>query len=266
VLVPDGVELKPSEHLKRFVERMRGGTLRLRDRAVAEAEGYRPLGPDFPGMGEHWVHPDRVAAGTVDPASPPVLTYVELPTGVTLAGGAFTCFLEPSLEPPPLFGSAASWRGHRMDEEALFLIQQPSGRGDVRWLQRLAILRLWLLENPLGVAEQNNWRLPYLRLGLDAPRGAPVAAARAISLLAGEGYYAQLFDLAGWLDYRERLFVAKALAIHAARAQRWVLRARDGGVVEVNALAEVWRSLWRCLESELAPEAWQRLSELEVSR
>jgi hypothetical protein len=254
-------ELHASDDVEDFVERLANGTLRFRDRAVAAGEGYRPLGPDFPGMGEHWVQPGRVFAGDVDPACPPILTYAELAGRVTLVGAAFTHFLDPSVEPPSLFEGAASWGRQQMDEEVLFLTHQPFGHGDVRWLQRAAIVHTWLLDNPRGVTEQNNWRLPFLRLGLEAPAGAPVDAARALSLLAGEGYYGKLFDFAGWLDHRERVVVAQTLAIHAARVQRWVFRALEVGVTATGELSEVWKSLWRRLESELEPEAWERLSE-----
>jgi hypothetical protein len=178
-------ELHASDDVEDFVERLANGTLRFRDRAVAAGEGYRPLGPDFPGMGEHWVQPGRVFAGDVDPACPPILTYAELAGRVTLVGAAFTHFLDPSVEPPSLFEGAASWGRQQMDEEVLFLTHQPFGHGDVRWLQRAAIVHTWLLDNPRGVTEQNNWRLPFLRLGLEAPAGAPMDAARALSLLAG---------------------------------------------------------------------------------
>jgi hypothetical protein len=254
-------ELEASDDVEDLVERLANGTLRFRDRAVAEAEGYRPLGPDFPGMGEHWVQPGRVLAGGLDPSRPPILTYVELAGRVTLVGAAFAHFLDPSVEAPSLFHGAASWGRHQADEEVLLLTHQPFGQGDATWLQRAAIAHAWLLENPRGPTEQNNWRLPFLRLGLEAPAGAPVEAARGLSLLAGEGYYAKLFDFAGWLDQRERVVVAETLAIHAARVQRWVFRALEVGVGQTDELGEVWRSLWQALESELAPEAWERISE-----
>jgi hypothetical protein len=250
-----------ADDVEDLVERVANGTLRFRDRAVAVAEGYRPLGPDFPGMGEHWVQPGRVFAGGVDPTCPPILTYAGLAGRITLVGAAFAHFLDPSVEPPSLFDGSASWKRHQADEEVLFLTHQPFGSGDVRWLQRAAIVHTWLLENPRGITQQNNWRLPFLRLGLEAPADVSVEAARGLSLLAGEGYYAKLFDFAGWLDQRERVVVAEALAVHAARVQRWVFRALEIGAARSEELAEVWASLWLSLETELAPETWERLSE-----
>jgi hypothetical protein len=214
-------------------------------------------------MGEHWFHPGRVVAGDVDPVCPPVVSYATLNGQVALVGAAFTHFLDPAVDPPTLFGSAASWRTHRIDEEVLFLTHQPSERADANWLQRVAVVHAWVLDNPRGVTAHNNWRLPFLRAGIEAPADAPVAAARALSLLGGERYYARLFDFAGWLDARERQIVASALECEAACVEGWLRNAREAGGSDLDSLVAIWGSLWRSLEAELAPEAWQRLSPLE---
>jgi hypothetical protein len=179
-----------------------------------------------------------------------------------MVGAAFTHFLDPCDEPPPVFGGAASWRGHQSDEEVLFLTHQPSERADANWLQRVAVVHAWLLDNPQGATAQNNWKLPFLRVGLEAPVDAPVAAARALSLLGGEGYYAKLFDFTGWLDARERGVVAAALRAHATAVYGWLACTREDGP-DVAELVTIWRSLWRGLEAELGAEAWQRLRPLE---
>ena len=45
-----------SSAAQRFVDLVRVATDRYHDRARAVADGYRLIGRDFPGMGEHWVN------------------------------------------------------------------------------------------------------------------------------------------------------------------------------------------------------------------
>lgn len=44
------------------------GYCSLRDRHQAAVIGYRPIGPDFPGMGEHWISVPLLLDGSIDPA------------------------------------------------------------------------------------------------------------------------------------------------------------------------------------------------------
>jgi hypothetical protein len=245
--------------------RLAGQADRLADPAAALREGYVRLGPDFPGMGAHWIHAERVLSGGLDPEQPPVLVYATVQGETKLVGAAFTHFLDPAEDPPPFFGIAGIWKGHhaRLDEESLFLTHQPLERPDLRWLSRIALIRTWLLENPSGVTARNNWRLPFLRLGLERPDGTPAAASRALSLLGGEGYYAELFDFTAWLDPRERALVAEALVAHAFRVAEWVGRARTDSSTAVGELAGIWRSLWCTLQRGLDPQSWSLLAAIE---
>ena len=60
---------------------------------AAIADGFRPVGVEFPAMGEHWVNLARVMADTLDPAMPPVLIYVMVNGKPQLGGVAFTDLL-----------------------------------------------------------------------------------------------------------------------------------------------------------------------------
>ena len=73
-----------------FIQATVDATRRFASRTEAIRAGYRRLGPDFPGMGEHWVHPGRIVAGVLDPVRPPVLSYVVVAGEPRLAGVAFT--------------------------------------------------------------------------------------------------------------------------------------------------------------------------------
>ena len=69
-----------------LVALVREATERFRDVSVAEAEGYTLMfgcvsGPDYGGMGLHYVNLARVADGVLDPAVPEIVIYEPLPNG-----------------------------------------------------------------------------------------------------------------------------------------------------------------------------------------
>ena len=76
-----------------FIAAARAGAARYRSRDAAIADGFRPVGVEFPAMGEHWVNLARVMADTLDPAMPPVLIYVMVNGKPQLGGVAFTDLL-----------------------------------------------------------------------------------------------------------------------------------------------------------------------------
>src|SRR5260370_23609743 len=58
--------------------------------------------------------------------------------------------------------------------------------------ERVAVLHAWVwTPNAAGPFEAQNWALPFLRAGLPAPPGAPLAAAEALALgTGGVGFFA----------------------------------------------------------------------------
>ena len=51
----------------RFLDAARLATARYRDISRAIADGYRPIGPDTPAMGQHWIQLGLLIGGKVDP-------------------------------------------------------------------------------------------------------------------------------------------------------------------------------------------------------
>ncbi len=78
------------------------------DPADALAAGFRPLGPDMPHMGQHWVHPGRAVSRDLDPTRPAMLTYLSLGDRTVLTGAAFTIPIAPGAAPPS-FPSPGAW-------------------------------------------------------------------------------------------------------------------------------------------------------------
>ena len=227
-----------------FVVAVRAGTAPFRDRAAAVQAGYRRIGPDFPGMGEHWVHVPRLMQDGVTPEAPPILSYATIDGRATLVGVAFAVPVEAGAPPPPVPAGCGAWHFHAgtVDGESFL----PGHGEDLGEGVQLAVLHAWVwLDNPAGLCASDNWALPYARAGL-APAGAVNPdAARALALLAeGRPYYR-----ARWLRVRpDRLAVeVDGLLDRAAEAVRAVLAERGDPTHRDRRLAEVWRAL--CAEA-----------------
>jgi hypothetical protein len=229
-----------------FLAAAREGSRRYHDPGRARLDGYRPVGPDFPGMGEHWVNVGLLLEGGLDPAAPPILSYAPSPTGDRLVGVVYAVPLGPGEHAPDFPVPANQWHEHAgsIDEESLVLqhLAASAASGDAghgghpeatststSTGTRLAVLHAWVwLENPAGVFATDNWALPYFRLDLDppAPRTGEVEAAKMLSFASGAGAY--------------YLAAARALA-------------RPGSEEEA-ALSEVFEAYRREVEEEAA--AW----------
>ncbi|HSJ13495.1 MAG TPA: hypothetical protein VK939_03715 [Longimicrobiales bacterium] len=64
-----------SDSVAQFLDAARRAAEKYRERAVAVREGFRRVGPDFPGMGEHWIQPGRLVSARFRVEAPAVLTY-----------------------------------------------------------------------------------------------------------------------------------------------------------------------------------------------
>lgn len=268
-----------------FLARARLAGERFRDRRVAIREGYRRLGPDFPGMGEHWVHPGRAVSGRIVAEEPPVLGYVVVDGEPLLTGVAWTVPLLPGQRPPPSPLGDRVWHDHSgtLDEEAL-LLDSPrthehrddphAGRdgGSQDGKPRLSMVHAWLwVPNPEGVLAQNNWALPYVRVGLQAPGTPDPGASRALSL-AGSGahYYQTLLVRAARAAGRDREVITDGVRDASRRVNDLVARRTDADSAgtptgrrldasDQAALHAEWAGLWANLEAQLSPQAWDRL-------
>lgn len=194
---PATAQVAPSEAQQSFVADVREATARYRDRAVAVADGYRPIGPDFPGMGEHWISVPLLLRGEIDPQRPPILEYATLNNEVTLVGAAFAVLLKAGQQPPsgivPV--GPADWHYHSgtVSEES-FVASHAAGGHHLSG-PAIAVLHVWAwLENPDGPFATDNWTLPFARLGLPRPDTEPEPdALHAVALAAGGDRYYQAF-------------------------------------------------------------------------
>jgi hypothetical protein len=251
-----------------FVDSARAAASGLSTIQSAVAAGYRRLGPDFPGMGEHWVHVGLIVTGRVDAAAPPVLAFARVDGEPRLVAVAYTVPLAPGELPPEHPAGRSVWHDHagRLDEESLLLAHPASEHTGGTEGMRLAMFHLWLgLENPAGITAQNNWGLPFEQAGLRLGDAQPSAdAARAVSLLSsGPDYYLTLFRSAepelsdaNIAQLRALLegSAARVAAWREPRAQRTLERE------DLAALEDEWGTLWRGILRALPEAQGERLA------
>jgi hypothetical protein len=254
-----------------LVAAARAGTARYRDRAAAIADGYRQIGPDFPGMGEHWVNARLVVQGVLDAARPAVLEYAEIDGHPTLVGVAYAMVVtEPGPMPTGLGVPAAAWHTHdgSVDDESFVRshagvhMPHPEGSGT-----GLAIVHAWVwLDNPAGLYATDNWALPCARLGFAVPAGLDADAGRALALAAGgAAYFRTLVRAVGRPDTTElarldRMWTAAAreIAARVGRGTGDTSLDRD----QVAWLAAAWRRTWAALLAAASPAVRERLAAL----
>jgi len=250
-----------------FLESIRRATEAYRDREVAVADGYRPIGGDFPAMGEHWIHIGRLFGGPRDPARPEILTYVTVDGTPRLTGVAYAIPLLPSESPPVWPWAGARWHDHvrTVDEETLLPHAAHGGHGGHGGPSadepRLAMIHAWAwLANPEGDFAADNWAIPYFRLGLDTPSAAPLCSAKALALVSGgSAHLSAIIEAASGGAPLPRRAVVESLE-RAERTVRGVLARRSGSVLDqeqLATLAAAWGRLWVDLDRAL-PAATRR--------
>ncbi len=183
------------------------------DRNAAIRAGYRKLGPEIPEMGEHWINPIMIVESRYDPKRPAMLTYATINGKPTLTGVAYALAMRPGEAPPPS-GVSGDWHDHSAsvnDELASGDHTRAAGGS------RVVVLHAWVwVDNPAGVFADENWALPYLRLGLQPPAEIDTHAARAIALRHdGVAYYANVLRNLTGEDFTAELNAAASLAATA---------------------------------------------------
>ena len=117
------------------LERAKQATAKYQDVHVAEADGYHQVGPDFPGMGVHFVQ--TLEPKSFDVEKPPILLYEKnssAPGGYSLVGVVY------------LWKAAAGPDGQPVDS--------PFPKSLARWHRHTNICMAPGLDNPHGLTEE----------------------------------------------------------------------------------------------------------------
>lgn len=220
-------------------------------------------------MGEHWIRVGLLFDGKLDVQRPEVMTYASVAGRPTLLGVAYALPLLKGDRPPTWPAGRAAWHDHfRTVEDETVLpphhMSGPAGDGS-----RIAMVHAWVwLPNPDGIFAADNWALPYLRVGLAAPAGAPVAAAKALSLTTGGvDHVSMSIDAAVTLTPAERGAIDRAFG-RARSTVDALLRERTGPTLapdELALLSATWRDMWTTIDAAVRADARMALAPLSTS-
>jgi hypothetical protein len=233
---------------------------RWADRAIASASGYRRIGPDFPGMGEHWLHPRVLLSGHVDAAEPTILIYASVAGTPRLLGAGFVVTTRGAERADGVPGWPEAWHEHSgllSDESGV------SPGSSAATATHVWVLHVWTaLANPGGRYAPDNWALPFARAGLAAPPNADADAGRAVALVTtGDAYLRDLLSDAGLRDSLNARAVDGAIGTSRANATAIVERARGGvSAADLLALRAEWSSLERALRLAAGPSVARYLA------
>lgn len=213
----------------------------------AIASGYRRVGTDFPGMGEHWVLPAALFAGRIDPAHPSLLIYATMAGAPRLVGVGFIVPVRGDSVPSDLPGWPDAWHEHSglLADESGAAVGHPT---PTIGATRIWVMHAWVgLTNPGGVNQADNWALPFARAGFPAPAGVEVLSGRAMSLIVGgDAYLRDLLADVGLRSTDDAATVDSLIAGAGARVEAIAHRARPRGAldaVDLDELRGVWASL-----------------------
>jgi hypothetical protein len=259
----------------RFVADARSGTARYRDQETAISEGFRRVGTDFPGMGEHWVSLERIMADSFAAARPSVLTYADVGGVPTLVGVAYTAVLEPGERPPSFAPARAFWHEHNgsVDEESFPLAHHAAGLGAAPHgsepPMRLAVLHAWVWDaNPAGLFVADNWALPLTRLGVARRAAVTPSGLGAIALALGaHDFYAQAIRSGAALSPAEEDAAERVLGRYRKEIERALSEPRARGRLtpgDARRLDALWSAMWGDLE-RAAPGRAARIRQVGAS-
>ena len=247
-----------------FVHTAREATRRYQRLDAAIAAGYRPIGPDMPNMGEHWIHPHLAMRRTFDPALPAVLTYLRVQGDPVLTGVAYTAPVRPGESPPALALPEAHWHFHARTvlEEAVGHPAHAMPEGETPG-NRLAMLHAWIwVTNPDGLFTPDNWALSFVRRGLSVPEDIPPGAAKALFLLdGGVDYYVRLAASRADLTGQEHEAIRRRLATFRNHVET-TLRAAEK--IPLEPLDRLWEALWREIRQSVDESLWLQIRALSL--
>jgi hypothetical protein len=238
------------------------GTTRYADRRAAAADGYRRVGPDFPGMGEHWLNTAMLLSGKLDANRPTILIYAPIAGEVKLLGVGFVATTRDDETAHGVPGWPETWHEHSglfADESGV----APGARAQAG--THVWVLHAWTtLANPGGRFTPDNWALPFLRAGLDVPSHPDADAARALAMLnGGDVYLRDVLTDAGLRTSARSMAVDSALAGSRARVASLVSArhaAKSLSEDELSALRGEWRTMSESLRTLLGPDVDQYLA------
>ena len=218
-----------------FLTRARTAAVAYVKQEDALLDGYRPIGPELPAMGQHWLNPEFANSGYVDPARPAFLLYVTIDGKPTLGGLGYTLALKPGEKLPELPAGRNAWHEHAgsVADEA-FAVSHHTVDDESRF--RVVALHVWhALPAPDGLFSAENWSLPFVRNSVPLPSRFAHDAARMLALThGGDAYTTEVIARHASLGDAEKTKVATLLAQYARTVRQ----------TPVDRLPRLYQEMW----------------------
>lgn len=251
-----------------FIACARAGTERYRDQAAAVLDGYRRIGRDFPAMGEHWIRVGLVFDGTLDASRPELLSYVLVNGKPQLLGVVYAVPLLRGEQPPDGPAGPHAWHDHSRTVEDETILPLHHTPGTAQDEARLAMMHAWIWSiNPEGMFAENNWAIPYIRLGLTPHPTSPASVGKALSFATGgRDYFELAIETAARSTPVEKQRVKVAMDRAQAEVQSIVsdIRGAPLGEPQDERLAALWTDMWSAIDDALSAEARSRVANLPI--
>ena len=246
---PQGVRGLPITIDSLIAEASRSST-RFTDRRGAVEEGYRRLGADFPGMGEHWLKVGALLQPEFDAEHPAILIYADIGAKPTLLGVAYALVTHGDSEPRGAPGWPEQWHEHSgllSDETA----SGPRAHSPGPTATHIWVMHVWTnLTNPDGQLAAENWALPFVRAGVAIPTDVDAPAGHALSLtVGGDAFLRDALTDTGMRTSGNAVQVDSVIAAAKSRVAHNVTRG-----VDVGALRATWTGLAADLERVVGTE------------
>jgi len=164
---------------------------------------------------------------------------------------AYALPLLPGESPPSQPAPMEAWHDHLRTVEDETVLPRHHFHMVDSGKPRLAMLHAWIwTSNPEGVFAADNWAIPYVRLGIAAPRNVSLPSARALSLLSGGiEFFSMSIDAAVTLTAREQTAVRGLLERARSTVEESV---RTGALDNLN---DHWNALSASIEAIVSPQS-----------
>jgi hypothetical protein len=131
------------------------------------------------------------------------------------------------------------------------------------------MLHAWVwLPNPEGVFAADNWAIPFLRLGLEAPAQGGASAGKALALLSGaDSYILRMVRTAVASPVPNERAGLRSVIDRVRGQVASVLAQRSGAELPpggIETLERLWEDLWQGIDGVLPAEARARVQSLAM--
>ena len=249
---------------KSMIVKIRVATEKFKSPENARNAGYRPMGPDMPNMGMHWINTGLAVQRSIDFEKPSTLTYLPVDGELKLTGVAYTTPVNSGEKAPELPIKSMTWHYHsgNLEEEAHGVHNEQMQFDEVAQMN-LAMLHAWVWsDNPAGTFSADNWALSYYRFGLKPPNLSELnpELSKALFLASGNvDYYLKFIELSTESELTERDKIKEILTEYSSKINDDIKINETGSNLSserFNNISKLWKEMWDNIKEELDKDEW----------